>query len=279
MVHYKTLSTLFRDARKWEPGEFIDIEGHHPYRPPFRGQPLIVIDPVDPKRNVAAVISPENFMKFVNICRLFVEKPSERFFFRKKAKPRPEKLARIMDSRKSLFLAVEFAKPGVIDDVLYPQLRRTSRRLQAILKDREFALLGEGVFSGRKKCVLLFEMEVWELPLVRKIRGPPVFVRKHAGEFIEKYKKGRLWVEGDIWTAEIKREFPLAEDLLRKTLRQKAGKLREMGIASYMAKSISGGFRILKGREIVRKAKSQDFFEFLADYLERRISRPAGRGS
>ena len=42
--------------------------------------PIVIMDPIDDKRNLAAAISTENIGKFVLVCREFLKKPSASFF-------------------------------------------------------------------------------------------------------------------------------------------------------------------------------------------------------
>lgn len=266
IYNYKTFNSLIIQASDWEPGVYIDIEKHHKNRPHYPN-PLIVIDPVDPKRNVSAVVSSDNFMKFVSVCKQFKNKPKESLFFKKPVKPKP--LKSVLESRKTQFLAIEFKKPDILDDILYPQLRRTAKRLVKLLKDYEFQVMGYDIYANNK-CTIMLEMEVWSLPHVRKLHGPPISVKNHSKEFIFKYKKTRLWVEDDSWKAEIKRKYPIAESLLKKTLSQSPASLKEAGIASYVAKSMKN-FKILKNSQLASRAKSKDFYEFLINYLENRV--------
>ena len=169
IVHYNSFRSFLKVAEKWEAGEvFIDHMKHHKgqedikeMRGRFRDQPLIVIDPVDPKRNVAAVISPENFTALVKACREFLKRPSLAYFFRPETRPSIKKLSKIMKERKTRLLLVSFKRPGVIDDVLWPQLRRTGRRLSDILEEYEFRVIGWSVFGNGKSFILL-ELGVWE---------------------------------------------------------------------------------------------------------------------
>ena len=48
--------------------------------------PIVIMDPIDDKRNLAAAISNENIVKFILISRAFLEKPSLEFFKIKKLK-------------------------------------------------------------------------------------------------------------------------------------------------------------------------------------------------
>ena len=71
---------------QWKPGVFIDLERYHtdPEKTMkrFKKDPLVVIDPVDPNRNVAAALAPKNFAKLVNSCHAFLKEPSQKFFFK-----------------------------------------------------------------------------------------------------------------------------------------------------------------------------------------------------
>lgn len=79
IIRYRSFVNLFKEAGKWEAGKvFIDLEKHHKARPDtkskYPGQPLIVIDPVDRNRNVAAALSPANFEKFKESVGAFIKK-------------------------------------------------------------------------------------------------------------------------------------------------------------------------------------------------------------
>ncbi len=277
-IQYKSFKNFLDHASKWEAGQvFIDLEEHHKddrasAAKEFRTQPLIVIDPVDPKRNVASNFSPENFVKLVKSSREFLEKPGEQFFFPEKKKS-PKDLKKRMEERGTQIIGVKFQKPDVIDDILWPQLRRTSRRLSNILKEHEFMVMGKDAFCTEKECILMFEMEVWALPRIRKLVGPFVFSRKHSDEFISKYRgAGRIWVEGSSWVAEIKRKFTQADQKLKDSLKDSEKNLLSKGIASHPAHAIAKKFDILDSKETLSLAKKNPgFAEFLHSYFTKRV--------
>ncbi len=269
-LHYKSFRNLVKKAREWEPGHFIDMEGHHPAGAGFPGHPLVVIDPVDPKRNVSAVLSPANFMRFVGLCGLLLKNPSEAFFLMKPPPGSRAVISRKLKERGAL-LGVEFRRPDVIDDVLFPQLRRTASRLEGILRDHGFSLLGHDVFADERRALLLLELEVWSLPATRKAVGPPVFVKKHSAEFLKKYGSGRVWIEGSNWVAEVSRQFTLVGSLLKAVLRKKKRELMQAGMASHVSRSVSRGFRLLDGKSLISR---QPYREFLLGYLEQSVPLP-----
>lgn len=284
IIEYRGFLKLLKEVAKWEPGRaFIDLEDYHKGKVPeglrkrFRSQPLIVIDPVDRNRNVAAALSPQNFMEFISSCRGFLEGPDMGYFFPGKKRVNIRTLGKGIRERDSALLLLKFRQPYVIQDVLWPQLRRFVKRLKDIMEDRDFPVIGYDIWSDEEfakggVCLVLLEMEVWELPEIRKVLGPPIFSRKHSEEFLKKYKpRGRTWVENDRWVAEVKREFTSAEAMLRDALSGRVKSLGERGVPSYIAKSIARGFKILKGREIPGLAKRQEIGEFLNNYLQKAL--------
>jgi len=277
MVEHKYFVRLMKAAASWKPGDiFIDVGARHgseaerhAARKRFSGQPLVAIDPVDPNRNVASVLSTANFVRFVSAAGALLSSPSEQFFFPKRDVDL-KKLAALLKSRGTEFLAVDFASPGVLPDILYPQLRRTAQRLVKVMRENEFAPIGFDVFSNGRSCIFI-ELEVWSLPRVRKLEGPPVFSKPHAKEFVEKYsRRGRVWTEGDRYVAEVKRDFTKADGKMKEFLGCGVATLKEKGVASYVAESMGDGFRILGRDGVMTKARKDHAFAlFLWEYFHR----------
>ncbi len=274
-IKYCTFKNLVKSVAEWVPGQaFIDLEcKYRGDKKEFHGQPLVIIDPVDPKRNVAAALSPGKFIKFVTLCRSFLSKPSESFFVGKE-KLETKNLASKIKQRGTLFLGIKFKRPEedgrrevIVEDIVYPQLRKTAHRLTDILQENDFIHQGSEVWCNNTDCVILLEIEVWKLPNIRKVVGPPIFSVKHSEEFLKKYRKGRLWVEGDKWVAEIKREFTEAEKKIKSVLSQSSKVLKEKGIATHMADSISKGFKLLSTKELLNY-KDKDLLKAMKEYFE-----------
>ncbi len=274
IIKYKSFKNLIDAAKKWTFGTFIDLESHCKFDSPreqFRSQPLIVIDPTDPKRNVAASLSDKNFTKFVERCRGFSSKPSVKFF---KIDKRPLKKAafkRYIKKRDTIMFMVEFKRPQVVDDILWSQMRKTANRIANLLKDNEFEIFLQNVWSDEHLSYLMFEMKVWSLPGIKKITGPPTYSKRHAEEFIKKYK-GSAYIEGERWAAKDKRKYRKCDILIKAFLKKSDKKLVKDGIRSYIAKSIAKGFRVMESKDIEKQIeKNEEFAIFLRKIFERKI--------
>ncbi|MFB6294491.1 MAG: CCA tRNA nucleotidyltransferase, partial [Candidatus Nanohaloarchaea archaeon] len=81
IAEYGSVEALLDAAVDWEQEEVIDPGEHHGdtlparLRDKFEDENLVVIDPVDPERNVAAVLSRENYARFVYAAWRFLQEP------------------------------------------------------------------------------------------------------------------------------------------------------------------------------------------------------------
>jgi len=152
-------------------------------------------------------------------------------------------------------------------------MRRSAKRLRNMLEGADFRVIGQDVWCDAKDCVLFLELEVWSLPKIKKLIGPPTFSKKHSDEFTKKYKdKGRIWVEGKNLVTEVKRQFTDAEKFVEHSLGVKKNILLQKGIASHVAESLSKDFSLLTDRMIMKKADgSSGFAFFLSDYFKNKI--------
>ncbi|MEM2866421.1 MAG: CCA tRNA nucleotidyltransferase [Candidatus Hadarchaeales archaeon] len=274
VLHSRSFEGLVREASGWKPGHVIDLEGFYPdpskVRLLFPDQPLVVVDPVDRTRNVAAAVSAQKFSTFVLACREFLRRPSERFFF-----PRPqrvlgrEELWRLMRRRGTEFFCVTFRTPRVVEDVLYPQLRKAERALGFTLGERGFQVLGSEVWSGERLSAVLLEVFPSSLPPLEVRRGPPPSAPEES--FLRKYlgKKG-TWagpyvdLEGRP-VFEVERRVREAGEVLEGAVG------RGEGLGKHVGEALSRGFKIHRGREVLGLCREEGFSSFLSEYLTRRL--------
>ncbi|WP_280587032.1 CCA tRNA nucleotidyltransferase [Halorubrum sp. Boch-26] len=212
---------LVESARSWHPPVEFDPEGH---AEKTFDDPLVVVDPTDPTRNVAAVLSAANAARFQHYARELLAAPREALF--EPADPEPLDAAGVrdhLDRRGTTPVAVVVDAPDLVDDQLWPQLRRSLdgivRGLDAHGFDvlRAQAMVGddraEAGAGGPVRAALYAELEVAERPAVKRHEGPPVAVRKHAASFYESYADDvdpetyGPFIDGDRYVVEREREF------------------------------------------------------------------------
>ncbi|HLD85510.1 MAG TPA: CCA tRNA nucleotidyltransferase [archaeon] len=241
IIKYGSFDNAIKEISKLHPGHIIEWK-HIIDKNKFDGQPFVVIDPVDHTRNAASVMSGENFIKLVETAKEFLKKPSLSFFEMPKKIPLGSKEINIMIKRKTFFAVVCFKRPDVIDDIAYPQARRLRDRLESLLRHNEFLPLHAYEYVDDKIICIILELEIWSLPAVKRMPGPPIFSQKHTGEFISKYGKNAYAMD-NFWYSDVQRKFEHAGDVLKDFFKNGSG---EQGVPKYLleeskkAKIISG---------------------------------------
>ena len=261
IIHYGSFENTVHAACSWKPGEKIDIMQHSEIE---HREPLVIVDPTDPKRNVAAALSLDNFCMFIDCCREFLKSPELKFFFPASFLPIENiEILERLESRKSTQLAVLFKTPDVVEDVLYPQLYKMEQAVAAFLKEYEFSVIKTGVWSGKNETVIMLELISGALPNVKKHIGPPVWVKEHAEKFKEKYEGADDvfggYIENGKYVFEIRRKYPMAKELLE-------NQLMNCSLGKHVRQSVNEGFEIIENAEICR-LKDLDFRIFLRKWL------------
>ena len=273
IIKYKSFENLLKDAPNWKSQHFIDIENHYKEneikqaKKIFSNHSLIAIDPTDKSRNVAAVLSKEKYSKFIYFARKLLENPELAYFIQKDVvmtKTGKEKIISGMQKNNQKMVIVLFKKPKVIDDILYPQLRKFMEHLVHVLNVNDFKVERSFEFANpiTEEAGVAIELLSDAVPGIKVIYGPSVFNPKaHQDIFIKKHKN--FWFENERFRAEISREFTSAYDLLKKILSQKEAQLRNYGVPSYIAPVISKKFDVVS-LEKISKIKTIDFWKNLS---------------
>ena len=238
VLQYGSFDKVIDAASAWRPPFTINVERHLGLNMNKFHGPLVIIDPVDADRNVAAVVSGDSFVRFVSSCKRYQKQQSVDFFFAKPKKPLTPKQTSDLVKRGTGFFAIEFKRPDVIDDTLYPQLRRALARFVSMLEYNEFRVVRAMEFA-KKDPVMIFELEVCQLPSIKKMTGPPIFEEKHSAEFLGKYAKNFVYIQDNRWVADMPRKYITAEQMFVDFLKNKPEALVESGIPKYIAAAIT----------------------------------------
>ena len=270
IIKYGNFMNLAKAASKWRACHVVTFDNlsNEDACKKFKN-PLIVVDPVDRNRNVGAAVSVEKFYIFVNACKKFVTNPRKEFFFPKK--PKPYTMTRIsgeIKKRGSEWYLISFAKPDVIEDVLYPQMKRCCKAIEKLLTQNGFQIL-RCDFHCNKKCSFVYEMETWHIPKITKNVGPDVYSR-HAEEFLKHYKKQKVFIENENWVVEVERKFTDVFDYMKNLFKMSEKDLLERGIPSKVAPKIRNA-KVAHGKDFLKETKKmpEDFRVFLREWFEK----------
>lgn len=256
-IQYGSFLEAVRAGANFHRGMVIDIEKHidksvkHP-------EPLIVVDPVDPRRNVAAALSEQKMYEFVDACRRFLQAPSIDFFFPPEVEPLDEgELLALLASRGTLLAAVAFRTPDVVEDTLFPQLRKAAESVAGLIERHEFKVFARDVWSEAGGwSALTLELLVWKLPDIERHLGPPLEQREHAARFWEKYPDA--YVYGSRYAVNLPRRHAAALELID-------AKLKECALGKNVAESIKQEYVLLTGASLL--SLGPDMGRFLRKFL------------
>lgn len=233
IIKYGSFMNLLENVEFLGKGKIIDLEGWLKKEPEIayktverEGEsPLIVIDPVDPRRNVASSLSWEKFGVFYFKAKEFVEKPGIGFFFPSKAKAGDYKA--LLKKKGTNLVTLLFPKPELVDDVLLPQLERSAKGFEKSLKREGFEVFDLN-WGYTEKAFIMLEVDRVERPRVILKPGPE-FLGERALDFYAKNQK--VWIRGKrLYSEKEVKEgiVDVIEDLLTKNQVALGKNLREV---------------------------------------------------
>ncbi|MFQ3477189.1 CCA tRNA nucleotidyltransferase [Halonotius sp. F2-221B] len=216
VVEYGGIEPLLRAAADWHPPITLDPEDHGEVR---FDDPLTVIDPTDPERNVAAVLSATNLARLQHYARDLLADPREELFHPSEPAALDHEAVRThLADRETTAAAIVFETPDIVEDQLYPQLRKSLSGVVDGLERHEFGVIRSTTLADTDRSVLLIELADTTRPAIERHEGPPVAVRDHAEGFFESYVDDDTvygpFLDGDRYVVERPREVTDARQYL-----------------------------------------------------------------
>jgi len=201
VLKFGSFDGLVSHAKKWRAPVELWIERAASKR---FDEEFVFVDPVDPARNVASPVSPANLRLFSDACRAYDKEPNEKFFFPKAAVPLEDSGLREKLEKHPGTVLIELPALGVVDDVLWPQLRKTGVSVQDVLEREGFSPRKLSLAADGEMNLIIVDCETAELRPSYLHIGPPAdspeaanFLAKWKGKGISEpmIKKGRWQVE------------------------------------------------------------------------------------
>ena len=217
---------------------------------------IVVIDPIDSNRNLAAAISNENIGKFILICRALKEKPSLEFFKIKKSK--------ISKKFWSNLLIVKFEFKTRSSDIIWGQIKRATSTLSKQLELGGFTVLrSKSHTDEQKEAYLIFFLESTKISEIYQKSGPEFFREDSAHSFISKnlYNAELVWVGNNRKIISLeKRKHTNAESFMKEFLKKNL----QIGIPKGLEKDFKGGFKVFLGNKALSKSIKEEVAELIS---------------
>jgi tRNA nucleotidyltransferase (CCA-adding enzyme) len=217
---------------------------------------IVIVDPIDSNRNLAAAISNENVGKFVLACRSFQSNPTSKFF-------KPKKLKSSKNNWENV-LVVKFNFKMRSPDIIWGQVKRATTSLTTQLELGGFNVLRSKSYSDeRSEAFLFFLLESIKIPKNYSKSGPEFFRESDSDNFISKNiaKTELMWISDDkkIISLEKRRHNDVVKfmtELLKNNL--------QTGIPKGLQSDFQKGFRIFIGNKNLSKSIKEVISEMIS---------------
>ena len=207
IIKYKSFIETLRNISRWKYGTIVVIE-----RPKeekileevFKGSPLIIPDPVDPRRNAAAAVSRRSLTIAVIGASSFLRCPSKIFFYPKRQSFTLDKLDSLLKASDRVAALLVYKVEGPKSpDIIWGEVKKLSRKLKNVVFDAGFPNVDISTWSDEEKvaCVLIETLIPERLPRYMLREGPKVLEEKHIQRFITKYSSTKdtigPWIDSE----------------------------------------------------------------------------------
>ena len=262
VLEYDGVDALLRAAADWQPPVTLDPKAHGTES---FDDPLTVVDPTDPERNVAAVLSATNLARLQHYARDLLADPRDAVFIPTNPSPlNPKRVRTHLADRETTAAAILFETPAIVEDQLYPQLRKSLAGIVDGLERHDFGVVRSTAIADTDRSVLLVELADTTRPAIERHEGPPVAVRDHAVGFFESYVDDDTvygpFLDGDRYMVERPRAVTDARAYLD------SDAIFEVALGAQIETALADGYELLWDEAVATLA--DEFGTELAAYFE-----------
>lgn len=259
-LRYGSFKEAISNIGDWQPPVTIDLERHynteHEILDAFgHKSPLIVVDPVDRGRNVAAAVKLRSFSRIISAAKYFVNKPSIRFFEESPHLSNQKyflKFDYLINPELPIIL-VYFEHGEKIEDIHYSQLERLSRKIKNVVEKEGFEIFKTNVYSDYKSCsaIILLFSEL-ERPKYDILQGPYPYMQSEK-KFLNKNLRRVKWIgEDGRWYVIKNARFLHAEDIIKHIIENRLVKIPDELYDKYEVFSLKQRFEDVMRNELLR---------------------------
>ncbi len=267
ILHYGNFWNAVHGIAQWHFGKLIDLQKtwvEAQARARYK-TPLILIDPTDEQRNVAAALGERQFDRMVSAAQSFSKNPTKEFFFPKPTKPFHWSAIQKMLKRKNILpISIPYPK-GALSDIVWGQARRMERKISNHLKLESFKVENTYSWTDESKTIALgFELESITLGKTVKRTGPKIEDAKNSERFLQAHPNPLSGprTEDGRWVIEVERKHYNAKEYLREFMKL-LGKESSAPVQKTIAKANVLDEKQLKALYAKNKAFAAEFSQWL----------------
>lgn len=265
ILEYGSFTEVLESASSlWKSGFIIDLEDHGTGE--NFTEPLVVVDPTDKNRNVAAALNIQKMSEFIVASRNFLKNPKKSYFYYLSRNINKKDIKKLFEDKGTKTILISFKPPEIPSDAIYPQLKKTEQSLESKLNYDGFNVVNSGYWTDESDiAIIVLELDLWTLSKYKKHMGPKVFSKIHQERFLDKYQE-KAWVENDQWVVNVERKHRTVESFLEYTLTPE--NIHHLRIGKHLKKEILNEHKIMGINAFLNSdICSEDILEFFFDFL------------
>jgi tRNA nucleotidyltransferase (CCA-adding enzyme) len=198
----------------------------------FRSQnnphiPIVLLDPTDIKRNVAAALSWQKFNEFILISRKFLrdyENESDKnvldvwFDIYEEEPYTKEDVAFFAEYNNTTAYWIEYKSLSNNEEVIYSTARKNLKKIVQLIKQHDFKVYNSIFQVYNDKIIFIIEVEHDKIPYFKDVKGPNIDISRQAFyNWMDSHDNNIFVKEKDFYT-EVKREYHNLYNLLQDKL-------------------------------------------------------------
>ncbi len=249
IARYGSLENTLVAASEFKQGQIISISEYDKDIAKTFSSPLVIVDPIDLRRNLGTAVSPECIGTFTLASRAFLRKPSVKFFTKQKPKIN-KKLYRNV-------LVVEFTHRERSPDTIWGQLKRSANSVAKQLEIAGFTVFRTTCNTDEKRSgTFAFLLESLELPEYMMRKGPEISRAKDTESFVRAASPLVMWSDKEMRVSTIiKRKVIDARQLVKMLVDRPEANGIARDMITERVKIYSGSKRRLSG--LVKEAADE----------------------
>lgn len=227
ILKYKSFENIVEDAaNKWHERTKIDLEEYDTCDN-FK-DPLIVIDPVDKNRNVAAALSLQKFSEFIIACRNFLSNPKKEYFMDKPIDITIDELKEEFRKRGTKCYVLSFNVPELPDDIIYPQINKTMNSFVKVSEMYDFRIIENNYYiDSDNKAKIILEYEIDQLSNIKIHNGPQIRYDENGKNFKKKYSNA--YIRENRWISVSERKYKSVQEMVDNIVKKENRSILKLG--------------------------------------------------
>ena len=264
ILYYNTFEDTIKNVKNWKQKEKLSLKkGNFPNF----NTPLTFIDPVDPERNVASAVSRQKYDMVKKAAEEYLLNPKITFFFPNKIKPWSlNKIKNILEKDDNRYLGIEIEKPDIIDENLYPQIKKAAKSIEKNSKKNDFSVKDAKYLVKNKSIYIIIKTKTLSINEEKTHIGPPINKKENSEDFKNKWNNNKRvlkkpYIKNKRWYVDIKRKYTNIQDFLDK-------EFKNLSLGKHLDKIRINQYKILEQKDLLNK----DLKVFWTEYLDGKMS-------